>query len=41
MYIKMYLACLIYHGMSPVLVCKGTDLVLSPGVQSPRGQGVT
>lgn len=36
MYIKTYLVGLIYHDMSPVLACKGTDLVLSPGVQSPR-----
>lgn len=41
MYIKTYLVGLIYHVMSPVLACKGTDLVLSPGEQSPRGQDVT
>lgn len=41
MYIKTYLVGLIHHGMSPVLACKGTDLVLGPGVQSPRGQDVT
>lgn len=41
MYVGTYLVGLIYHGMSPVLACKGTDLVLSPGVQSPIGQDVT
>lgn len=41
MYIKTYLVVLTYCGMSLVLACKGTDFVLRPGMQSPRGQDGT